>query len=644
MRLLFFLLLTTGFCRAYAIQKTWIGNPGDNWTNSNSWSPAGVPGTTDDIYFNSSTTVQFTSNVTGIRSLHITGEIVVLFEATGAFKLGSSVGAPVTIAAGATLQIRGINNASAGLSLELDGTSVIDGTLELLAGTNSKASLYSGIATTANLTVTGTIRTGFQLIGSANADAGSLESFSSAVPVTFASGSLYEIARTGGIVTIPKATWATDATLLISGAQSVSGLQLAWAGATAHELGTLIWNCPSQGGIGSLAVNSFPYLNRIKGNFQILHSNGKIVRFANSTSTSYTLTFDGDFVISHALVIPELMSSTAASGTAAATLVFKKNVAVLPALRAGNTSSTAHLLRFEGSSTGTGGFGPQDLNLAGGVQPADVFSLTVNNAGNGVQLASSLGILRNITLTNGLLYLGNYSITAGGGGGTITSGATGWVVTDGTGSLRLAIAAGQGRVFPVAVGESGMDRVGITPVAADTFAVRVSNVFSHAVADASKVYNREWEISSQSTSAIVELAPDPVNATPPATSGIQVIGHYKNGAWTETESTGTGTLLSSAFTANFTSFSPFGAGIKTGFTTFSSTVYTFTGNGNWSNAANWQNNLVPPASLTPGSAIYIDPQVNGSCLLDIPYTVAPGASLTVISGKKFEVNGNLTIQ
>lgn len=644
MRFLFLLLGAVLSLNGLAIQKTWVGNPGDNWTNSSSWSPAGVPGTTDDIYFVGSTTVQFTSNITGIRSLHITGEIVVLFEATGAFKLGSSVGAPLTIDAGATLQIRGVNTASAGLSLELDGTSVIDGTLELLAGTNSKASLYSGIATTANLTVTGTIRTGFQLIGASNADAGSLESFSSAVPVTFASGSLYEIARSGGIVSIPKATWAADATLLISGAQSVSGFQLTWSGATAHELGTVIWNCPNQGGIGSLSVNSFPYLSRIKGNFQILHSNGKIVRFANSTSTSYTLTFDGDFTIAQAQVIPELMSSTAASGTASATLVFKKNVAVLPSLRAGNTTSTAHLLRFEGAATGIGGFGPQELNLTGALQPADAFSVTVNNAGNGVQLFSNLGILRNITLTNGLLYLGNYSITAGGGGGSVTAGATGWVVTDGLGSLRLAIAGGQGRIFPVAVGESGMDRVGITPVASDTFAVRVSNVFSHAVADASKVYNREWEITSASTSAVVELAPDPVNATAPSTAGIAVIGHYKNGAWTETESSGTGTLLSSAYTANFTSFSPFGAGIKTGFTTFSATVYTFTGNGNWSDPANWQNSQVPPAILTPGSAIYIDPQVNGTCLLNIPYTVAPGASITVISGKKFEVNGNLTIQ
>ena len=72
--------------------------------------------------------------------------------------------------------------------------------------------------------------------------------------------------------------------------------------------------------------------------------------------------------------------------------------------------------------------------------------------------------------------------------------------------------------------------------------------------------------------------------------------------------------------------------------------YTFIGNGNWDIAANWSNNVIPPPSLPAGAEIIIDPVSNGECILNIPQTVLAGAKLTVHTGKKFRVNGNLTIQ
>ncbi len=63
--------------------------------------------------------------------------------------------------------------------------------------------------------------------------------------------------------------------------------------------------------------------------------------------------------------------------------------------------------------------------------------------------------------------------------------------------------------------------------------------------------------------------------------------------------------------------------------------YVFTGDGAWSNAGNWNNNLVPPPTTNPGSTItiYPNPQIQGSqCVLDIPYTVTPMTSFTVLSG------------
>lgn len=80
------------------------------------------------------------------------------------------------------------------------------------------------------------------------------------------------------------------------------------------------------------------------------------------------------------------------------------------------------------------------------------------------------------------------------------------------------------------------------------------------------------------------------------------------------------------------------------FITALSYTYTFTGNGNWTDAANWLNNIVPPASISNGSNIIIDPMINGKCILDIQYTLSPGATLSVNDGKSFLINGNLTVK
>jgi hypothetical protein len=75
------------------------------------------------------------------------------------------------------------------------------------------------------------------------------------------------------------------------------------------------------------------------------------------------------------------------------------------------------------------------------------------------------------------------------------------------------------------------------------------------------------------------------------------------------------------------------------FETLSSTttIYTFTGNGNWTDAANWQDGKIPPANAPAGTQIIINPTTGGECILNTTYTVSPGVSFTVISGKSFRV-------
>lgn len=72
-------------------------------------------------------------------------------------------------------------------------------------------------------------------------------------------------------------------------------------------------------------------------------------------------------------------------------------------------------------------------------------------------------------------------------------------------------------------------------------------------------------------------------------------------------------------------------------------VYTFTGNGNWDNPANWSNNSVPPASITGNDSIIIDPPADGECVLNVMQQIGGTASLIVREGKKFRILGGLII-
>ncbi|MEO8720652.1 MAG: hypothetical protein ABI297_05560 [Ginsengibacter sp.] len=78
------------------------------------------------------------------------------------------------------------------------------------------------------------------------------------------------------------------------------------------------------------------------------------------------------------------------------------------------------------------------------------------------------------------------------------------------------------------------------------------------------------------------------------------------------------------------------------------TVYTFIGNGNWSNQNNWDANGVPPADTSPGSSIYIKSNTPGAkCILDVPYTVKSGTNpttITIFTGNNLVVPGSLTVK
>ena len=72
-------------------------------------------------------------------------------------------------------------------------------------------------------------------------------------------------------------------------------------------------------------------------------------------------------------------------------------------------------------------------------------------------------------------------------------------------------------------------------------------------------------------------------------------------------------------------------------------VYTFTGNGNWDNPANWSNGSIPPADITGNASIIIDPPADGECVLNVMQQIGNGVNFTIKEGKKFRILGGLII-
>ena len=70
-------------------------------------------------------------------------------------------------------------------------------------------------------------------------------------------------------------------------------------------------------------------------------------------------------------------------------------------------------------------------------------------------------------------------------------------------------------------------------------------------------------------------------------------------------------------------------------------TYTFTGNGNITEVANWLSGLVPPGTIATGNEVIIDPSTE--CVQNVPVTYQPGAKLTIKPGKKYVVAANLTL-
>lgn len=74
-----------------------------------------------------------------------------------------------------------------------------------------------------------------------------------------------------------------------------------------------------------------------------------------------------------------------------------------------------------------------------------------------------------------------------------------------------------------------------------------------------------------------------------------------------------------------------------------SALYKFIGNGSYHNAANWENNNIPPNPVTTGVEVRILSNNSSECVIGQPVTFSKSSKLTIGSDCKLKLAQNLLI-
>lgn len=72
--------------------------------------------------------------------------------------------------------------------------------------------------------------------------------------------------------------------------------------------------------------------------------------------------------------------------------------------------------------------------------------------------------------------------------------------------------------------------------------------------------------------------------------------------------------------------------------------YMFVGNGNWTDASNWSDNIIPPSTSLINTIITIKPSAGGQCVVNTPISIPKTSKLIVESSKLLRMNSNLSFQ
>jgi Secretion system C-terminal sorting domain len=220
------------------------------------------------------------------------------------------------------------------------------------------------------------------------------------------------------------------------------------------------------------------------------------------------------------------------------------------------STSTVHI---KGNAT-------QAQSSIGGTTVSTFYNLTINKSANNAQLGQNSTVSNDLTLTQGCLDVGNYSLTAL---GTVNYANTCFVKTSGTGSLKRNVGT-TAVMFPVGVNS-------FTPLsltnsgAADNFTVRATNQVlgngSSGTVINTGVVNTTWHVSEDVAGGSNVNMTATWNASDEAAGFNRIncyIQHYTNSAWQST--TGAAATGSNPYAISrngLTAFSPFSVGSST---------------------------------------------------------------------------------
>ena len=369
--------------------------------------------------------------------------------------------------------------------------------------------------------------TGTQYITFANANA----------KITFPGG----FYQTGGVVNFRESGTVAD-TLVVGGDFSITG-------------GTFNSNT---GGANTFLVN--------------LNGTNKTLNYSQSGATNTGWNINGVYTLGSNVVLPSSTYGLTVAGTLNTATYNISGAGNFTLASAGTLSSAAATgLDANITVTGTKSFGTTgNLIFNGSVaqttgtsMPAAINSLTINNASN-VGLGAGTALTGPLTFTTGKLLLGANNISTA---SIVGSSSSKYVVTDGTGTLKINNVGAGNTVFPVGPSATGYNPVTINNAGtADNFAVGVKTAVDNNPSDPTRIVNMQWDIT--------EDIPGGSNATltpswnaPSAGTGDEavnfdrqaavVIGHYVGAIWTETIATVAGSNPYTASATGFNSFSPF---------------------------------------------------------------------------------------
>ncbi len=298
--------------------------------------------------------------------------------------------------------------------------------------------------------------------------------------------------------------------------------------------------------------NTISASGRIYGNLEF-----PLSTYTASSTAASTFTINGNLIVN--------AGSPVFTASGAGGMVVKGNITVATGASLTFGSATACPVNLTGTTE-------QTITANGTITFSTLAATTqliLNNAA-GAKLGANLKVTK-LTLTSGKFKLGNYNLTATTASVPVLSASpTKFIVTDGTGKLRIA-GNNTTCVFPVGASatDGDVNQVKLVPATADTFEVRVSPANPGFNTDYG--INRTFDISRAGSANLSELylGYNTAQAGPLCTPSAPMdLGHFDavNG-WEATASNITPDNVATAMNDNqlsviatISSFSPFSVG------------------------------------------------------------------------------------